>query len=169
MSTQKDIFSVVKKLTGQSHILTIPRVFVDMTGSTDTALLLSQIIYWSDKGKRKDGWFYKSYQEWQEETGISIKKLRRSVQFLEAKQVLKTKVKKANGNPTLHYKFDEDAFMTWFCLFGNNETTQTALTSNRDYNIDHREISAMNESQSHSLRQEVENHGLTYTEDMRDH
>ena len=168
MSTQKDIFSVVKKLTGQSHILTIPRVFVDMTGSTDTALLLSQIIYWSDKGKSKDGWFYKSYQEWQEETGISIKKLRRSVQFLEAKQVLKTKVKKANGNPTLHYKFDEDAFMTWFCLFGNNESTQTALTINRDYNREYQGISAMNELDSTLMRKDVENAGLTYTEDMRE-
>lgn len=47
------------------------RVFVKVTGSVNAAIMLSQAIYWSKRTKSKDGWFYKSRDEWEEETGLS--------------------------------------------------------------------------------------------------
>lgn len=47
------------------------RVFVDITGSITSALMLSQIVYWSRRVKGGDGWFYKTGAEWTEETGMS--------------------------------------------------------------------------------------------------
>jgi hypothetical protein len=46
------------------------RCFVTLTGSVPAALMLSQAIYWSRR-TRKDGWFYKSQKDWEEETGLT--------------------------------------------------------------------------------------------------
>jgi len=127
MTNQKDIFNLIRQLTGQANILTIPRIFIHYTGSVEAALLLSQIIYWSDRNPRGP-WFYKSYKEWEQEIGLSIKKLRRAANILKVKKLIKTKVKKANGSPTLHYLFDQDAFIASFCPFVTFHSTQTAQT-----------------------------------------
>mgnify|MGYP003386496819 CR=1 FL=1 len=34
-------------------------------------VFLSQLYYWQDRGERKDGYIYKSYKEWYDETGLS--------------------------------------------------------------------------------------------------
>jgi hypothetical protein len=47
------------------------RCFVTLTGSVPAALMLSQAIYWSRRTRRKDGWFYKSQKEWEDETGLT--------------------------------------------------------------------------------------------------
>ena len=100
-SQQKKFFNLIKELSGQSNILTIPRLFVDYTGSLDTALFLSQVIYWSDKGE--DGWFFKSYTEWKNEITLSEYQVRKSAKKLKELDILNTKIKKAFGSPTLHY------------------------------------------------------------------
>lgn len=57
------------------HLLDRPvafhRAFVGITGSVDAALFLSQAVYWSKRTRGADGWFYKSREEWHEETGLS--------------------------------------------------------------------------------------------------
>lgn len=115
MSNQKAVFATVKALVGQSNILTIPRVFVDFTGSLDKALFLSQALYWSDKGK--DGWFYKSYREWQEETTLSEYQIRKAAKCLQAKGLLETKVKKADGTPVLHYRLIKEKLVSSIMKF----------------------------------------------------
>ena len=45
------------------------RAFVVITGSTNAALMLSQIVYWAKR--TKTGWFYKTREQWMEETGLS--------------------------------------------------------------------------------------------------
>lgn len=47
------------------------RVFVTLTGSVAAALMLSQAIYWSLRTKDPNGWFYKTQEEWEEETGLT--------------------------------------------------------------------------------------------------
>lgn len=47
------------------------RVFVTLTGSVKAAILLSQAMYWQQRAKQKDGWWYKSADEWEEETGLT--------------------------------------------------------------------------------------------------
>lgn len=48
------------------------RCFVSLTGSVTAAVLLSQAVYWSKRtGAGNDGWFWKTVDEWEEETGLS--------------------------------------------------------------------------------------------------
>lgn len=47
------------------------RAFVRVGAGITGALMLSQAIYWSNRTKADDGWFYKSQVEWEEETGLS--------------------------------------------------------------------------------------------------
>lgn len=56
------------------------RIFAELTGSVSAGLMLSQAVYWSGTNKagerrtaNADGWFYKSQQEWFEETMLTRK------------------------------------------------------------------------------------------------
>lgn len=115
MSNHRQIIATIKALTGQANILTIPRLFVDFTGSLDTALFLSQVLYWSDKGR--NGWFYKTYADWQKEICLSEYQVRKSAKKLRSLGTLETKVKKAHGNPTVHYRLKIDEFSVSFLKF----------------------------------------------------
>jgi len=47
------------------------RSLVPLVGSVHAALMLSQALYWSDKTKDPEAWFWKTQDEWTEETGLS--------------------------------------------------------------------------------------------------
>jgi hypothetical protein len=47
------------------------REFVTVTGNVTSALLLSQICYWSKRTTKPGGWFYKSSSDWMAETGLT--------------------------------------------------------------------------------------------------
>lgn len=52
------------------------RRLVDLTASVKAALLLSQTIYWTRHGRdiaRTGGWFLKTTEQWEMETGLSVK------------------------------------------------------------------------------------------------
>lgn len=51
------------------HPIAFHRCFATITGSVDAGLFLSQAFYWSDK--TDSGEFYKTREEWTEETGLS--------------------------------------------------------------------------------------------------
>jgi hypothetical protein len=106
-SNQQWVFGLIKSISGQANILTIPRIFIDITGGDiKAALFLSQCVYWSDRGGSGDGFFWKSYKEWNIEIGLTrpeIDRVRKSIdRFLE------TKIKKASGAPTTHYRVRMD-------------------------------------------------------------
>jgi len=133
ISRQREVFDLVKHLTGQPNVLTIPRAFIAYTGSLEAALLLSQIIYWSDRTSNPQGWFWKSYREWEEELSLSKHKVNTAVNQIKSKGFLKTRVRKANGTPTLHYKLDANAFIASISVFLTMESEKPSLSSNRDY------------------------------------
>jgi hypothetical protein len=77
-----------------------------MTGDINAALFLSQCIYWSDKVKNADGWFYKTAEEWKAETSLSYDQLKRALK--NCKGIVETKIKRANAAPTIHYRVNFD-------------------------------------------------------------
>lgn len=122
------------QFSGQRSILTIPRVYIDITGNLEAALLFSQIIYWSDRAK--DGWFAKSYGEWLDEIYLSEYQVRKAVKLLAPLGVT-TKLKKFNGAPTVHYHFNNAKFSEFIpkffkngkqSNFGNQDTEKTQET-----------------------------------------
>jgi len=42
--------------------------FARLTGSVQAGLMLSQAVYWTERTNDHDGWFYKTQDEWEEET-----------------------------------------------------------------------------------------------------
>ena len=129
MNNQKTMFELVKSMSGQANILTVPRAYIELMGSIDGALLLSQIIYWSDKGD--GGWFYKKYAEWEEEIHLSKYKVKKQIDIMVAAGFLETKTKKdPHGTPVVFYKFDPVAFQEWAIdKMTNNDNPENQKTS----------------------------------------
>lgn len=96
--------SILRKVAGQGNILTIPRVFIEIAGDHESALFLSQCIYWYDKMGRP---FYKTYQDWEQELGLSRYALDKARKNLAG--IITTELKLTNGAPVLHYAVDYDA------------------------------------------------------------
>jgi hypothetical protein len=129
---QNEIYQLISSITGQKNILTIPREFINYTGDITSALLLNQLLYWTPKSN--DGWIYKTYQDWESEIGFSEYKIRKASESLKNLELLETKIKKANGNPTVHYRLNTDKFLKGFLNFLNQRNlsidTEKSLQTN---------------------------------------
>lgn len=111
---RENVLFLIKRLTGQANVLSIPRIFISIFGGIDTALFLSQLLYWQDR--TETGWVAKTYREWQEEIALGEYEVRQAVKKLkslshDSKPLLETKVKKFAGNPTLHCRLDENVLV----------------------------------------------------------
>lgn len=104
MTNYEQINNLISSFSGQKNIISFPVVYLKITEDLNTALLLNQLVFWSDKSKRTDGFFYKTYGEWHEEIHLSEYQVRRSIKKLKELNIVETKLKKANGSPTLHYR-----------------------------------------------------------------
>lgn len=51
--------------------IVVHRVLVDLGIGISGAVLLSQALYWTQRTTDRAGWFWKSIDEWQEETGLT--------------------------------------------------------------------------------------------------
>lgn len=133
MSNQKTIIALIKSLSGQSNVLTIPRVFVTLTKSHRAALVLSQCIYWSDKSTMTGGWFYKSYREWHDELGIPKSAMINAVRVLVDMGLLQTRVQRNFLAPTCHYWVDLEAVAKQVKdVFDSVETVRTIVRKPND-------------------------------------
>lgn len=112
-SMQGQVFNLLKSLGSSGAILTVPKLFIECFGSIDAALFTSQLLYWSDKGARKDDFFYKTDKEWMDETHLSRNAIRKTRKQLEDLGILETKVHRANGFPTVHYKINPEALVNY--------------------------------------------------------
>ena len=93
------------KLNLEKPVVFYPQLSRALGGALE-ALYVQQLYYWSDKGGRKDGWIYKTKTDIERETTITIRQQDRVRKNLEKKGILETKLMKANGSPTLHYKLN---------------------------------------------------------------
>ena len=77
---RKQILDLLGENYGDKTLVLCPTAFVKLLhGDHKAAILLSQILYWSDRTQDPDGWFYKSYTDWRAETGLSEAQIRRIV------------------------------------------------------------------------------------------
>lgn len=113
MNKYNEIRSIITQLSGQDRIITIPKLFIEITGDLAESILLNQIVFYSDKSKRADGFFYKTYKDWSAEICLTERQVRYSTKKLVAKGLIETKLIKANGFPTVHYKLRFDNLVKW--------------------------------------------------------
>jgi len=115
MRSSDPVFDLLIQSFGQYETLTVPRALVTLTGDIKTALLLSQIIYWSSLKEEDDGWFYKSHLDWEQEIALTRHEVARSTEDLKAAEVVETRVAQVRGNgpPTVHYRIRIAGFRQW--------------------------------------------------------
>lgn len=108
------VLGVLQQFSGQENIVSTPVAFVTATGSLNRAVVLNQIVFWHGIQTRKgrEGWFFKTYDEWERETGLGEFKIRSAADWLERQHVIERRLKKAHGAPTLHYRLT-DNFTDW--------------------------------------------------------
>ena len=104
-----EILSLIKEISGQQSMLVLPRLLIDITLDIKSALLLSQLIYWSDRTADRNGWIYKSHKDWQTELGLNRYFLDKARDRLIQLGLIEVKIKKANGSPTMHFRVKADA------------------------------------------------------------
>lgn len=67
------------------------RIYATITGSVTSAVMLSQAMYWTPRSSDPLGWFYKTADEWQEETGLSRREQETARRILKDLQILEEK------------------------------------------------------------------------------
>lgn len=105
----KSLTNLVRNL-GRDDISTVEALMIDLTGDSDAGRMLNRLMYWWSKTENAEGWVYKDYQDWWAEMRIKASRLPRTKGALERVGV-QIKVKKANGNPTRHYRLDVKTFL----------------------------------------------------------
>ena len=132
MSNQQDIVKLIKAISGQANVLTIPRVYLNLLKNKHRgALLLSQCVYWSDKSKIPDGWFYKTDAEWKEELGLTRGGLDTALK--ENEKYIETKIARVGPTPKSHYRVKLDLLVS--DISDLLETGQSDLPENGDSSI----------------------------------
>ena len=115
MDNRDKVKKLIINFSGKDNVIPIPVIYIKLLGDYHTAAFLNQLVYWSDKTKRTDGYFYKTYKEWHEELRLSRYQIDKSISKLKELGLIETALKKANGAPTLHYKLNTDKLSTWIC------------------------------------------------------
>jgi hypothetical protein len=107
------VLSLIRELPDQQNILIIPRIFIRMTGSINAALLLSQILYWSDKSTnqrlRANLMFAKTVQEFADELGLGEKALNHARERLECLGLIRTKIGGFAGKRVIFWRPEQQA------------------------------------------------------------
>ncbi|MGY2573734.1 ATPase [Vibrio sp. C8] len=115
------LFDVVRELSGHNASISIPRPYIKFCeGNHTQAAVLNQLVFWS--GFKTEGeWFYKANEELASEVCLSVDQVRYAVRKLKSRlgDVIQSKVKKANGVPTTHYRLNGDRLVE--LLFPNTE------------------------------------------------
>lgn len=93
-------------LAGQRGIF-IHRAFIDTFGLT-TAAFLDQAIYWTPRSDADDGWFWKSRDEWKQETGLSRREQETARASLRSAALLREE-SRGGTDRTLYFRIDLDA------------------------------------------------------------
>ena len=87
-SFRKHVLALIGETYGDKTLCLCPTGFVRLfRGDHKAAILLSQILYWAERTKDPDGWFYKSYADWRAETGLTEAQVRRTPQWRPARPV----------------------------------------------------------------------------------
>jgi len=66
------------------------------------AIVFNQLLFW--QARAKGDWFYKSYEELVDELPLSKRAIQTAKDALTESEYIETRVQRANGTPTMHYR-----------------------------------------------------------------
>lgn len=123
MSFQQEVFILIARLGASENKIALDRTFCQFMGSLEGGVFLSQLLYWSDKGKRRNS-FYKSYKQWHDETFLSKYQVNQAAKQCIEMGFLTTEVRRAEGSPTVHYHIEPDKFLDLILAFVRNQSVE---------------------------------------------
>ncbi|WP_165983072.1 conserved phage C-terminal domain-containing protein [Macrococcus brunensis] len=118
--------SWINLISGNDNYILVNKFYLDFMKDIQGAVFLSQLTFWADKGRNKEGWIYKTQEQWFSETGIKKYKISQITKELEERRIIETKVMKVNGNPVKHYRL----------LYDNYIKEVEVVLENKDMKID---------------------------------
>lgn len=68
------------------------------------ALIFDELSFWSKKGKRDDGWIYKTTKDLIERLPVQERSVRTAITKLVQEGYVEKRIMKANGAPTMHFR-----------------------------------------------------------------
>jgi hypothetical protein len=79
-SIRDQINTLIRDVTNENNLLLTTPLLVDFfDGDHNAAILLNQILYWTDRTSDPDGWFYKTHHDWFHELRFSAYQVRRVI------------------------------------------------------------------------------------------
>jgi len=107
MSKKEDLKNIILNLV-QERTVAYRVDFAKCFGGMHAGLFLSQLFYWSDKGKTD--WIYKTQAEWLEEIGMTRYEQETARKRLKESEVIEEDFK--GSPPKLHYRINYDIFIS---------------------------------------------------------
>lgn len=157
------ISDLIISYSGQRKTINIPVLYLELLEDYNTAVMLNQLIYWSDRSSRTDGYFFKSYKEWNEELFLSQYQVKKAINKLKEIGLVETKLKKSYGSPTLHYKANMEEISKWIMkkldkrksrnLINDYQKTSYSLTENTTKNTT--DIKSINQPTNINTKKEL--------------
>lgn len=110
----------------------------------ESSVLYNQLVFWGDKGSRLDGWVYKTYEELQDELGLSEYHIRSAYKKLEEAGYIETRVMKVDGTPIKHFRILKNLRMETEKIKETMETEKIKETNIKNIN-NHKEPTIVEE------------------------
>jgi hypothetical protein len=102
------MIDLIKKLSDRP--IAFHRIYAKISGGITSGLMLSQAMYWSSRTNDSDGWFYKTADEWEEETALSRREQETARMRLRNAGFWEEKLR---GVPAkLHFRIDQNKLIS---------------------------------------------------------
>lgn len=105
------------------------RVFVDLTGCANAALLLSQVFYWHPRSGKED-WFHKTAEEWNQEIGLSVRELETARRMLVNLGVIQYRRAGMPAKP--YYRLDHERLNALLAAIYNARNVDASYAENAE-------------------------------------
>ncbi|MBN1857119.1 MAG: hypothetical protein JW846_09225 [Dehalococcoidia bacterium] len=102
--TQQELAAGTRHNVEQERVFALPQNYLFLTGDANSALLLSQLVYWSERTTDPEGWVFKSLPDWGRELNLHRRTLEHARRRLMQLGLIETSIKQAYRCPTTHYR-----------------------------------------------------------------
>ena len=104
MNTSIPMIKLIEAMNDQPIAFNKHYVFIGC--GINGALMLSQLVYWTSRTRNKDGWIYKTHEEWTQETGLTRREQDTARKTLKSLGFL---IEKKAGVPCkLHFRVERE-------------------------------------------------------------
>lgn len=125
LQLRQEVADIIQHITGNKNVVMTYTLLIDFFDrDINAAILLNQILYWTDRAADPDGWFYKTYDDWYNELRFSEYQVTRVIRGDERVKNpkrnlwsvgLETQVRMApNGRNAVFYNLNKSAFLDTF-------------------------------------------------------